>query len=268
MATTWLSRRMRPIGALPALALTAAMIPLAPIANATWCTPAFPVAPANAKCVNYSSTNNFDGGYCWLNQPAYTTDGRAMPSSCAYYYNAPPDEGRPPLPQIAPPAATPTRPGTDSGPPSGGGLGSGASTRYAFPAAYSAGSPAHERPVVLDFAYRFHALTNLSWSSWGLDGAQGTGIETVQTSCTPSCSDGTNFSNPVQIRASNPQPPPAKSNCPSDVLFYTDIVITYPNSVPPRDLGLAADGISDLEWTTDNGRTAAHYSARTPFCGS
>jgi serine/threonine-protein kinase len=46
---------------------------------------------------------NYSGGYCWLNQPAYTKDGWAIPSSCAYYYNAPPTVGRPPLPQMAPP---------------------------------------------------------------------------------------------------------------------------------------------------------------------
>jgi hypothetical protein len=76
----------------------------APTAQATptWCTNDYPVAPPYAQCVNYGFGSSA-GGYCWLNQPAYTTDGRAVPSSCAYYYNTPPDVGRPPLPQIVPP---------------------------------------------------------------------------------------------------------------------------------------------------------------------
>ena len=80
---------------------------VAPSAQArAWCTHDFPVAPPYAQCVNYGFGNS-DGGYCWLNQPAYTTDGRAIPSSCAYYYNAPPAQGRPPLPQIVPPRPAP-----------------------------------------------------------------------------------------------------------------------------------------------------------------
>jgi hypothetical protein len=52
------------------------------------------------------------------------------------------------------------------------------------------------------------------------------------------------------------------------VLFYTDVVIAYPTSAPPHDTGLASDGVTDLEWITDNGLTAAHYSARKPGCQS
>lgn len=92
-----------------AAAFAASTLGLSPAAEASplWCTTDFPVAPANARCVNYSSTS-FAGGYCWLNQPAYTADGRAIPSSCDYYDNAPSGVGRPPLPQIVPPASAPS----------------------------------------------------------------------------------------------------------------------------------------------------------------
>lgn len=98
-------------------ALAAAILTVPP-ANAApkFCTYDFPVAPPNARCVNYNNFGNLDGGYCWLNLPAYTPDGRAVPSSCDYYDNTPPGVGRPPNPQMVPPAATPTRPSADPAP--------------------------------------------------------------------------------------------------------------------------------------------------------
>ena len=139
-------------------------------------------------------------------------------------------------------------------------------TRYALPGAYSPYAPAQERPNKLDFEYKYHSLRNLEWSSWGPKGAQGTGAEWVQTSCDPNCASGPSYSNPVQIRASNPQPPPPDTLCPADVLFYTDVVISYPSTVPPHDRASGAFAVPDLQWTTDDGTTAAHYSARKPFC--
>jgi len=41
------------------------------------------------------------------------------------------------------------------------------------------------------------------------------------------------------------------------------------HSRPPLRLTtriLPSDGVTDLEWITDNGLTAAHNSARKPFC--
>lgn len=96
----------------------AAAILTVPSANAApkFCTYDFPVAPPNARCVNYNSFGSLEGGYCWLNLPAYTPDGRAVPSSCDYYDNAPPEAGRPPNPQMVPPASIPTRPSADPAP--------------------------------------------------------------------------------------------------------------------------------------------------------
>ena len=121
-------------------------------------------------------------------------------------------------------------------------------------------SPIEARPAEFNWEYRFHFFRNVQWSSWGPDGAQATGTEFVQTSCDPSCSNGPSFTNPVQIRASNPQPPAPNTGCPADVLFYTDIVIVYPNAAPPQFEA------RDLQWASQSGRPAAHYSAHQPFC--
>jgi hypothetical protein len=107
-------------------------------------------------------------------------------------------------------------------------------TRYAFPAFYSEWSPARERPSALRFEYRSHDLTNLSWTVWGPDGAEGTGNETFQ---------GT--SNPVRIVASDPRIPSPDTGCPTDVMYYTDVTISP---------------IADNE-------EPEHYPGRQPYCG-
>jgi hypothetical protein len=108
-------------------------------------------------------------------------------------------------------------------------------------------------------------LDNLVWSSWGPDGAEATGDETVQTSCTPTCANGPQFTNPVRVRVSHPQPPATDTGCPADILFYTDVVITYPKTVPPTEASLVFTE-PGFEWTTDNGVTAAYYSMHKPYC--
>lgn len=141
-------------------------------------------------------------------------------------------------------------------------------TRYAFPASYSAWSPAQERPAALNFEHRFHELANLSWTSWGPDGAEGTGDETVQTGCTPDCASGPRYTNPVRIRASNPQVPSQDTGCPADVQYYTDVVIAYPTTVPPHEPSWSSVDGSAVEWTTDSGLTGAHYSSWKPECST
>jgi hypothetical protein len=135
-------------------------------------------------------------------------------------------------------------------------------TQYAMPGYYILRlSPIDEaRPAGFNWEYRFHFFRNLRWSSWGPDGAQGAGTEFVQTSCDPDCASGPSFTNPVQIRASNPQAPAPITGCPADVRYYTDVVIVYPTTAPPQFEA------RDLQWTSENGRPAAHYIAHQPFC--
>ena len=87
-----------------------------------------------------------------------------------------------------------------------------------------------ERPTNLRLNVRFYQLTNLTWTAWGADGAEGSGSEFTQTDCDPSCTEGTHYRIPVRIHAFNPQPPQSDSGCPADVadvLFYSEIVLTY-----------------------------------------
>lgn len=138
-------------------------------------------------------------------------------------------------------------------------------TRYAFPAAYSRSEPAEDRPSELQFDYRSHRLINLVWSSWNADGAQASGDETVETSCTPDCSSGPAYTNVVQVRASKPQAPPPDTGCPADVLFFTDVVVSYPAADPPAEVRTALQA-PDIQWSSAGGVTFAHYLDRRPYC--
>jgi hypothetical protein len=134
-----------------------------------------------------------------------------------------------------------------------------AGSRYAVPGYYILHfGPINERPTQFNWTYRHHLFKDVHWSSWGPDGAQGTGTEVV-SAC--DCTQGPWFEGPVQIHASNPQPPPPDAHgCATDVLFYTDVVIVYPDTAPPQFTS------TDLNWTTDNGKPAAHYVNHQPTC--
>ena len=143
-----------------------------------------------------------------------------------------------------------------------------ASTRYALAACYdSTANPITAQPSGVAFYCRFHALNNLQWSQWGPGGATATGDEFMRTNCDPSCANGQTFQNPVILRASNPQPAPPDVGCPTDVLFFTDITISYPASAPPTgSLALSASSIDGPSFITDNGLPAVHYPNHEPFC--
>lgn len=135
-------------------------------------------------------------------------------------------------------------------------------THYAFPGHYSPQSPAQERPTYVALNHRFYSLSNLTWTTWGPEGADGSGQVLTQTNCDPTCAEGTRYTDTVEIHASHPQPPPASSGCPNGALFYTDVVLSYPNgSTAPRN---ASGG--DFQWTTVNGVEAIHYWNRVPTC--
>jgi hypothetical protein len=76
-------------------------------------------------------------------------------------------------------------------------------------------------------------LLDLSWTSWGPQGADGTGTTAVDT-CLPSCdSKDAIEKDPVVVHASNPEPAPPSSGCPTNVMFYRDLVLAFPQTVPP-----------------------------------
>ncbi|MBE1551719.1 hypothetical protein GGC64_005806 [Mycobacterium sp. OAS707] len=75
------------------------------------------------------------------------------------------------------------------------------------------------------------SLENMSWSSWGSQGADGTGTAVLNT-CENDCADGPYIKNPIVVHATDAKPAP-DARCPGNLLFYTDIVLAFPQSLPP-----------------------------------
>ena len=74
-------------------------------------------------------------------------------------------------------------------------------------------------------------LTDMTWSSWGSDGADGTGTLNVNT-CEYGCADRrSHVTAPVVVHATRPAPTSVKG-CPAGVQVYGDVTLAFPHGVP------------------------------------
>ena len=121
-----------------------------------------------------------------------------------------------------------------------------------------------ERPT--RFAYNCDTtgvMEGMSWTSWGVDGAQGTGTDS-SIECQPNCAQGARLVNPIVVHAWNPLRP-AESGCPADAEFYSDMTIAYPEGVPPWiKPGTTWD--TGTDFVTVDGLPAVHFSGLKPSC--
>jgi hypothetical protein len=92
--------------------------------------------------------------------------------------------------------------------------------------------PIAEKPSSGGLLCKGHWFENMTWNSWGPDAADGAGIEALK-GCTPSCATGELSRYPVEVHFSGPAPPPTDSNRPSEVRYYTQLIVAYPTSPPP-----------------------------------
>ena len=156
-----------------------------------------------------------------------------------------------PLSSVSPPAA-PTPTSTAAPDP----------YRYALPACYWPESPPTERPAGVTFqtcADGSQRLESMSWSSWGSAGAQGKGILSYQI-CEPNCAEGHRAQYAANVSAFDPRPASFNSGCPTDVLFYNEMIVSFPASAPDST-DLSAD-------TTYLGRPAIRFSPEESGTGS
>jgi serine/threonine-protein kinase len=145
---------------------------------------------------------------------------------------------------VAPPAASTPEPSNSAADP----------YTYALPACYWSDAPPTERPTGVTFqtcADGSQRLESMSWSSWGSAGAQGKGILSFQV-CDPNCAQGHRAQYPVNVSAFDPRPAGFDSGCPSGVLFYNEMIVSFPAS-PPEATELSAD-------TTYLGRPAIRFT--------
>jgi hypothetical protein len=126
-------------------------------------------------------------------------------------------------------------------------------TSFAIPACYNPSVQPAERPKklnVLGCASVAVALQDMSWSSWGPQGADGTGTAVFKT-CDPNCAAGYQLTDPVVVHAWNPQPPRPDAICQVGLRIFADLILAFPKGVPPPT--------AQKMTTQYNGMPAVHY---------
>ncbi|MEB4211398.1 hypothetical protein OQ789_20435 [Mycobacterium sp. 94-17] len=106
---------------------------------------------------------------------------------------------------------------------------------FAIPGCYNPSVPPVARPRklnVLGCASVAVALQDMSWSSWGPQGADGTGTALFKL-CDPNCAAGSQLTEPVVVHAWNPQQPRREAICQTGLEIYADMILAFPKGVPP-----------------------------------
>jgi hypothetical protein len=137
-------------------------------------------------------------------------------------------------------------------------------TVFAIGKCFDPGQPALQRPA--RFAYNCDdtgVMDDMTWTSWGAEGAQGNGTDN-SIECQPNCAQGTLLTNPILVRAWNPLPP-STADCPSNVQFYSDMTIAYPNGAPPW-INPGTTWSDGTDFVTVDGMPAVHFSDLKPNC--
>jgi hypothetical protein len=108
-------------------------------------------------------------------------------------------------------------------------------TSFAIPGCYNPSAPPVERPKklnVLGCASVAVAVQDMSWSSWGPQGADGTGTAVFKI-CDPNCAAGYQLTDPVVVHAWNAQPARPDAICQVGLKIFADMILAFPKDVPP-----------------------------------
>ncbi|MBX7434739.1 hypothetical protein JDV09_21960 [Mycobacterium sp. Y57] len=123
--------------------------------------------------------------------------------------------------------------------------------------------PAQERPEQMLYnCDGSAAMEGMTWTSWGPDGAMGTGVDNA-VQCKPNCAEGPHLINPIIVHAWNPRPVDG-AGCPAGALFYADLTIAYPEGVPPWIVP-GTTWERGVDFVTIDGMPAVHWTDRMPF---
>jgi hypothetical protein len=145
-------------------------------------------------------------------------------------------------------SAPPTQP---PAPPSG----------FAIPGCYNPSVPPVARPKklnVLGCASVAVSLQDMSWSSWGPQGADGTGTAVFKM-CDPNCAAGYQLTDPVVVHAWNAQPPRPDAFCPAGIKIFADMVLAFPSGVPPptaQEMDTQFNGMPGVHYVNYSGANA------------
>jgi hypothetical protein len=131
-------------------------------------------------------------------------------------------------------------------------------TYFVIPGCSNPSVQPSERPKklnVLGCASVAVALQDMSWSSWGPQGADGTGTAVFKL-CDPNCATGSQLTDPVVVHAWNPQPPRPDAICQVGLKIFADMILAFPKDVPPPT--------AQKMDTQYNGMPAVHYVNYSP----
>ncbi|HUH70693.1 MAG TPA: hypothetical protein VLZ05_18575 [Mycobacterium sp.] len=106
---------------------------------------------------------------------------------------------------------------------------------FAIPGCYNPSVPPVERPKklnILGCASVAVALQDMSWTSWGPQGADGSGTAVFKI-CDPNCAAGYQLTDPVVVHAWNAQPPRPDAICQPGLKIFADLVLAFPKAPPP-----------------------------------
>jgi hypothetical protein len=106
---------------------------------------------------------------------------------------------------------------------------------YAIPGCYNPAVQPSERPKKLNVvgcASVAVALQDMSWSSWGPQGADGSGTAVFKL-CDPNCATGSQLTKPVVVHAWNAQPPRRDAICQVGLKIFNDMILAFPQGAPP-----------------------------------
>jgi hypothetical protein len=126
-------------------------------------------------------------------------------------------------------------------------------TYYVIPGCYNPSVQPVERPKklnILGCASVAVALQDMSWSSWGPQGADGTGTAVFKI-CDPNCAAGYQLTDPVVVHAWNAQPPRPDAICQVGLKIFADMILAFPKGVPSPT--------AQKMDTQYNGMPAVHY---------
>ncbi len=129
---------------------------------------------------------------------------------------------------------------------------------FAIPGCYNLSVPPVERPQklnILGCASVAVALQDMSWSTWGAQGADGTGTAVFKI-CDPNCAAGYQLTKPVVVHAWNPQPPRPDAICQAGLKIFSDIILAFPKGAPPptaQKMNTQYNGVPAVHYTNYSG---------------
>lgn len=135
-------------------------------------------------------------------------------------------------------------------------------TAYLVGACFDPGQPVTEKPATVVYGCDSSSvMVDMVWSSWGADGATGTGIDSA-VQCRPNCAQGATLTNPIIVHAWNPLPA-TDVGCPADLAFYTDFTVAYPAGAPPWVVP-GTSWTDGVDYVYLDGMPAVHFSGQHP----